>query len=48
MSKLLHGIMVFLFCDLMQSDPAKMFYASFDARLVPKGMLSVEDGEDEG
>ena len=40
-----HG---FLYCNLMQSDPAKMFYSSFNARLVPKGMLSVEDGEDEG
>ena len=31
----------------MQSDPAKMFYASFNARLVPKETLSVEDEEDE-
>jgi hypothetical protein len=27
-----HG---FLYCNLMQSDPAKMFYSSFNARLVP-------------
>ena len=27
-----HG---FLYCNLMESDPAKMFYASFKSRLVP-------------
>ena len=27
-----HG---FLYCDLMQSDPEKMFYSSLNARLVP-------------
>jgi len=28
-----HG---FLFCDLMQSNPDRMFYSSFNARLVPQ------------
>ena len=32
-----HG---FLYCDLMQSDPAKMFYASFNARLVPNQLTN--------
>ena len=31
-----HG---FLYCDLMQSDPSKMFYSSFNARLVPSQLL---------
>jgi len=28
-----HG---FLFCDLMQSNPDRMFYSSFNARLIPQ------------
>ena len=30
----------FVCCDLMQSDPAKMFYSSFDARLVPNQLTN--------
>ena len=37
-----HG---FLYCDLMQSDPAKMFYASFNARLVPRDASLEEEDE---
>ena len=37
-----HG---FLYCDLMQSDPAKMFYASFNARLVPQDVSLEEEDE---
>ena len=36
---------VFLYCDLMQSDPAKMFYASFNARLVPRDASLEEEDE---
>ena len=32
-----HG---FLFCDLMQSNPDRMFYSSFNARLVPQSHSS--------
>ena len=34
-----------LYCDLMQSAPAKMFYASFDARLVPRDVSLEEEDE---
>ena len=37
-----HG---FLYCDLMQSAPAKMFYASFNARLVPRDVSLEEEDE---
>ena len=37
-----HG---FLFCDLMQRDPAKMFYSSFSSRLVPRDALRDEEEE---
>ena len=39
-----HG---FLYCDLMQSNPDKMFYASFNSRLVPNQLTS-SDGSAEG
>ena len=35
-----HG---FLYCDLMQSDPNKMFYSSFKARLMPRDASLEED-----
>jgi hypothetical protein len=38
-----HG---FLFCDLMQSDPNKMFYASFNARLVPNQLTNSSGSAD--
>ena len=38
-----HG---FLFCDLMQRDPAKMLYSSVNSRLVPRDVSLHE--EDEG
>ena len=31
-----HG---FLYCDLMQRDPSKIFYSSFNARLVSQDAL---------
>ena len=37
-----HG---FLYCDLMQSDPNKMFYSSFNARLVPRD-VSLEEADE--
>ncbi len=37
-----HG---FLYFDLMQSAPAKMFYASFNARLVPRDASLEEEDE---
>ena len=39
-----HG---FLFCDLMQSDPDRMFYSSFNSRLVPN-QLTNSSGSAEG
>ena len=39
-----HG---FLYCDLMQSNPDRMFYSSFNARLVPN-QLANSSGNDEG
>ena len=38
-----HG---FLYCDLMQSDPNKMFYSSFKAKLMPRD-ASLEEEERE-
>ena len=35
-----HG---FLYCDLMQSDPNKMFYSSFKARPMPRDASLEED-----
>ena len=39
-----HG---FLYCDLMQSNPDRMFYSSFNARLVPNQLTS-SSGRAEG
>ena len=38
-----HG---FLYCDLMQSNPDKMFYASFNARLVPNQLTNSSGSAD--
>ena len=39
-----HG---FLYCDLMQRDASKMFFSSFNARLVPKESLPLDSMEDD-
>ena len=39
-----HG---FLFCDLMQSNPDRMFYSSFNARLIPQSNSSSNMDESE-
>ena len=39
-----HG---FLFCDLMQSNPNKMFFSSFNARLLPVDKKNRDDMETE-
>ena len=38
-----HG---FLYCDLMQSDPDKMFFSSLKARLIPNAKNRIEDKEE--
>ena len=37
-----HG---FLYCDLMQSNPDKMFFSSFNARLLPVDKENRDDIE---